>query len=98
MSDPFLSVVIPSYNERENIERGALTEVRDYLKKQSYSWEVIVSDDDSPDAKSKELAADFCRKNTNFRFVENQHGGKPVALWGGIQKAKGKLVLITDMD
>ena len=49
MSDVYLSVVIPSYNETENLKRGVLNEVRDYLAKQSYSWEVIVIDDESPD-------------------------------------------------
>ncbi|MBI4099612.1 glycosyltransferase [Candidatus Microgenomates bacterium] len=98
MNNVFLSVVIPSYNETENLERGVLAQVRDYLARQSYAWEVIISDDDSPDPRSKQLASEFCAKNPGFTFLENQHGGKPIALWGGIQKATGEIILFTDMD
>lgn len=98
MKDVFLSVVIPSYNETENLRRGVLGEVRDYLQKQKYTWEVIVSDDGSPEAESRNLAKAFCSKNAGFQFLENEHGGKPFALWGAIQKTLGKIVLFTDMD
>lgn len=94
----FLSVIIPSYNETENLARGVLDQIRDYLAKQKYSWEVIISDDDSSDLKSKELAKNFCEKNPGFTFLQNAHGGKPVAIWGGIQKAQGEIILFTDMD
>jgi glycosyltransferase involved in cell wall biosynthesis len=46
---PFLSVIIPSYNERRNFERGVLDEVVTYLGKQKYDWEVIFTDDGSTD-------------------------------------------------
>lgn len=98
VQQPFLSVVIPSYNERENLERGVLTEVSNFLTKQEFTWEVIVSDDDSPDEESKRLAKEFCEKNKGFVFLENKHGGKPLAVWAGIQKSRGELVLFTDMD
>lgn len=94
----YLSVVIPSYNELENLRRGALAEVRDYLKKQKYSWEVVVSDDGSTDQESRKLAKEFCNQNNGFTFLENAHGGKPFALWSGIKAAKGEIILLTDMD
>lgn len=98
MKDVYLSVIIPSYNETENLRRGVLNEVKNYLSKQKYSWEVIVSDDQSPDDESRHLARDFCEQNPKFTFLENIHGGKPQAIWSGIQKATGQLVLFTDMD
>ncbi len=94
----YLSVIIPSYNEAENIRRGVLAEVRDFLKKQDFSWEVIVSDDGSPDKESRKLAQDFCKANPGFRFLDNEHAGKPFAVWSGIQEARGEIVLFTDMD
>lgn len=96
--DIFLSVVIPSYNETKNLERGVLSEVRDYLQKQKYTWEVIVSDDGSSDEAAKKLARDFCERNKGFVFKENDHGGKVFAIWSGIQESKGQIVLETDMD
>lgn len=98
MKEIFLSVVIPSYNETENLQRGVLGEVRDYLSKQKYDWEVIVSEDESPDLESRRLAKEFCDKNEHFVFVQNKHGGKALAIWSGIQKSSGKIVLFADMD
>lgn len=93
-----LSVVIPSYNETENLRRGVLNEVKSYLEKQKYSWEVIVSEDESPDFESRRLAREFCEKNKNFKFLQNPHGGKLMAVWAGVKQAQGKTVLFTDMD
>ena len=45
---PFLSVIIPAYNEESRIV-GTLREVVDYLALQPYSWEVVVVDDGSAD-------------------------------------------------
>lgn len=94
----YLSIIIPSYNETENLKRGALSEVEGYLKKQKYPWEVIVSDDGSPIQESRKLAKDFCDQHPGFVYVENEHGGKPFALLGGIDHARGELILLTDLD
>lgn len=98
MDKIFLSVVIPSYNETENLKRGVLDEVKNYFSRQKYSWEVIISDDGSSDQQSKTLARDFCDRNKNFVFLENNHAGKPFAVWSGIKKALGEIILFTDMD
>lgn len=98
MKDIYLSVIIPSYNETENLRRGVLGEVKDFLSKQKYTWEVIVSDDESPDLESKRLAKEFCEQDKGFTFLANKHGGKPMAVWSGIKTAKGNYVLFTDMD
>ncbi len=98
MKSIYLSVIIPSYNETENLKRGVLDQVNSYLSKQSYTWEVIVSDDGSPAKESRELAKAFCDNHKEFTFLENAHAGKPFAVWAGIQKASGKIVLFTDMD
>lgn len=98
MDNIFLSVIIPSYNETENLERGVLEEVSAFLAKQKYSWEVLVVDDESPDLQSRKLAKDYCDSQQNFHFIQNKHGGKLLAVWAGIQAAKGEIVLFTDMD
>ncbi|MCL4397679.1 glycosyltransferase [Patescibacteria group bacterium] len=98
MAKPYLSVVIPSYNETENLKRGALAEVNDYLQKQDYPWEVIVSDDGSPDEQARRLAEDFCEKTSGFKYLQNDHAGKPFAVWSGIRATEGEIVLFTDMD
>ncbi|MGI5826535.1 MAG: glycosyltransferase [Patescibacteria group bacterium] len=94
---PFLSIIVPCYNEKENLERGVLDEVYQFLTKQKFSWEVIISDDGSTD-ESREIVKKIIKGKENFRLVENRHGGKPSAVWGGIKDALGEYVLFTDMD
>ncbi|KUK84164.1 MAG: glycosyl transferase family 2 [Microgenomates bacterium 39_6] len=93
----FLSIVIPCYNESANLKRGVLTQVEAYLKKQKYLWEVIISDDGSTD-NSRQLVKKFIKDKSGFVLLENRHGGKPYAVWQGIKKAKGEIILFTDMD
>jgi len=97
MRDPYLSVVVPCYNESENLRRGVLDEMHAYLCRQDYAYEVVVSDDGSTDD-SLALVRDSIAAKPAFRLVENAHGGKPSAVWGGIQAARGEIVLFTDMD
>ena len=93
----YLSIIIPCYNEEENLERGVLNEVYGFLKDQKYSWEVIISDDGSSD-NSLEIASDFVGRHRNFKILKNEHGGKPSAIWNGIKVAKGRHILFVDMD
>jgi len=93
----FLSVIIPCYNEEKNLKRGVLDEVEDYLQKQKFESEVIVSDDESTD-KSRKFVKDYVKKHPRFKLLENKHAGKPFAVRSGIEKAKGEVVLFTDMD
>ncbi len=94
---PYLSVVIPCYNEARNLERGVLDEVDRYLVQQSYPWEVIIVNDESSDD-SQRLIEAFIRSRPRFSLVNIPHGGKPAAVWAGIQHARGSIVLFTDMD
>jgi len=92
-----LSVIIPCYNEEENIKRGVLNEVEKYLLTQKYPWEVIVCNDKSTD-NSLKLVTDFAKNQPKFKVLDLPKGGKAGALWGGIQKTKNDIVLFTDMD
>ena len=92
-----LSIVIPCYNEENNLKNGVLSEVNEFLKKQDFNWEVIVCNDESTD-NSLKLVKDFISNHKGFRVLDLPHGGKPSAVWGGIKEAKYDLVLFTDMD
>ena len=92
-----ISIIIPCYNEENNLKKGVLAEVFDFLKTQKFQWEVIVCNDESTD-KSLKLIKDFASKHKGFRVLDLPHGGKPSAVWGGIQEAKYPIVLFTDMD
>jgi len=97
LPDPYLTVVVPCYNESENLRRGVLEELHEYLEQQDYGYEVLISDDGSTDD-SRALVRERIAGWPTFHLVENAHGGKPSAVWGGIQAARGEIVLFTDMD
>lgn len=97
MNDLKLSVIIPAYNEAKNLGSGTLEEVYDYLKAQSYPYEVLIIDDGSTDA-----TADIVEKNIKdkkgFKLIKNPHGGKALTVISGMLKAQGEVVVFTDMD
>jgi len=94
---PFISVIIPAYNEEPNFKKGILDEVPKYLSKQDYSYEVLIVDDGSEDATAR-LADEFAKKYSNVRVIKNPHEGKAETVKSGVLKAKGDLILFTDFD
>ncbi len=94
---PYLSVVIPSYNEMSNIKRGVLDDVVSYLQQQMYTWEVVLTDDGSTDGTVDALRA-FAVKHEQVRVVENIHAGKAPTVKSGMLAAKGQWRLFTDFD
>ncbi|HHX64874.1 MAG TPA: glycosyltransferase [Chloroflexi bacterium] len=97
MDNPYISVIVPCYNESENLRGGVLDEMQAYLDAQNYAYEVIVSDDGSTDD-SRQIVREAVADKPHFRLQENPHGGKPSAVWYGIQAARGEIILFTDMD
>lgn len=96
-AEPYLSVIIPAYNEEPNFQKGAINSVPLYLEKQKYSYEILIVDDGSSD-KTAELAEDFAKKNKNVRVIKNPHQGKAETVKKGVQEAVGEHSLFTDFD
>jgi dolichyl-phosphate beta-glucosyltransferase len=99
---PFLSVVIPSYNEKKNISRGVLEDIIGYLKNQKYEWELIFSDDGSTD-ETLELLTKFAEKYSKefpqqIKILHNVHAGKGPTVQSGMLAAEGEWRLFTDFD
>ncbi|MBI3980832.1 glycosyltransferase family 2 protein [Candidatus Microgenomates bacterium] len=92
-----LSVIVPCYNEQENLQKGSLFRINDYLTKANYTWEVIIVDDGSTDA-SREQIEKFISVHRGFRLVKNSHQGKAQAVITGVNLAQGQLVLFQDLD
>jgi len=93
----YLSVVVPCYNEHENIERGVLGQMVAFLSGQPYASELIISDDGSSDD-SLLLVQDFARSHPTVRVLANPHQGKPAALRAALSEVQGETVLLMDMD
>lgn len=97
MDTVFLSVVIPSFDEMANLQKGVLDKVSHFLEKKKFSHEVIIIDDGSKDG-SIEFVEKFVKQNQSFSFIKNGHLGKSGAVTTGMLQAKGKYVLFCDMD
>lgn len=92
-----ISIVIPSYNEMANLQKGTLEKVERYLERKKFDYEVMVVDDGSTDG-SLEFVKAFTRENKHFKLIENSHTGKAGAVTVGMLKATKDFVLFTDMD
>jgi glycosyltransferase involved in cell wall biosynthesis len=98
-SQPFLSIVIPTWNEQACLAANLDTVIR-YLRKQEYTSEVIVVDDGSTDA-TTDVARAFATEHEGeppLALIENKHRGKGYAVRTGILAGQGKYLLFTDAD
>lgn len=94
---PFLSVVIPAYNETANLQAGALDKVAVYLQSQPCLSEVLIVDDGSADDTAARAEA-WASQHPAARVIRNPHRGKADAVATGLRAAAGEIVLFTDMD
>ncbi len=93
---PFLSVVIPAYNEGSRI-RDTLEKAIDYLGTQSYTWDVVVVDDGSADD-TAQVAGEFAASDPRIRVLQVTHGGKGWAARNGMLQAGGEFRFLCDAD
>jgi glycosyltransferase involved in cell wall biosynthesis len=94
--EPFLSVVIPAYNEAGRIP-STLREVGEYLSAQAYTWEVLVVDDGSAD-ETAAIVERHSNRNEGFKLVRVPHGGKGWAVKHGMLAARGRYRFMADAD
>ena len=96
-AEPLLSIVVPAYNEAQNVRNGVLARLADYLAGRPYSYEVLVADDGSVD-ETASLVEAFCREHPAFRLMRNEHSGKAQSVIAGLMAARGRHVMFMDMD
>lgn len=97
MKRPFISIVIPAYNEETNIRLGALDKVMRYMDIQSFQWEVVIVDDGSTDATGM-LLDTFAKENKGFTVLHNPHTGKAGTVIAGVMASSGSIILFSDLD
>ena len=93
---PFLSVVIPAYNEARRLP-ATLATVRAYLDARPYSAEILVVDDGSEDH-TADLVEQVAAADPRVRLIRNPHSGKGVAVRTGMLAAGGRFILYSDAD
>lgn len=93
MTDKVLSIVIPCYNEENNIENI----IQKVLDSPIENKEIIVVDDCSKDG-TRKILEEKIRPLVSQIVYHEQNGGKGAALRTGFKSATGDVVIIQDAD
>jgi dolichol-phosphate mannosyltransferase len=92
-----LSVVIPVYNEIENLD-PLLVELRAALGSTRRDAEIVLVDDASSDGSARWIL-DESRRDSRVRAVLLQRrGGQSAALAAGLSRAQGRVIVTLDAD
>lgn len=93
----FVSVILPTFNEKDAIVPHAL-HVSNVLAKAGYQHEVLVVDDDSPDG-TAEVVRKAGEKNKNIKIlVRKSNHGLGLSIGEGMSQAEGNIVIGMDAD
>lgn len=96
MINPYLSIIFPVFNEEKKLKKG-LDQVFDYLRRQTYPFEVLVVNDGSNDM-TKKILSTF-QSQIDLQVLEHKMNlGKGAAVRTGVMAAKGNLILFSDID
>jgi glycosyltransferase involved in cell wall biosynthesis len=91
--EPFLSIVIPAYNEAGFIA-NSLDAIRNYARGKDFAVETILVDDGSTDN-----TAELASSHAEVRVLRNgRNRGKGFSVRHGVLEARGELILFTDAD
>jgi dolichol-phosphate mannosyltransferase len=97
MEAPYLSLVIPAYNEQENIPT-LLQRVAAALAQTGKPFEVVIVDDGSTDDTPR-LLAEGMRKYPWLRVLRMaRNGGQSAAFEAGFEAARGEVIATIDAD
>jgi len=95
MAAPFLSIVIPAYNEAERLP-ATLTQLGTFLRGEGYPAEIVVVDDGSTDGTPEAVREGA--PGPPVRLIEAPHAGKGAAVRRGMLAAGGQVRLMADAD
>ena len=93
---PFLSVIIPSFNEEQRLPE-TLTRIAAFIEAQEYSIELIVVDNASTDRTGK-IIKDFSVRYRFIKYCYQATPGKGAAVKMGVLAGQGDYLLVCDAD
>lgn len=95
-----LSVIVPCYNEEENIVDfyNELLKNNDFFNEKELELEILYIDDGSKDGTAAEVKK-LREKDERVHLLSfSRNFGKEAAIYAGLQKSKGDYVVIMDVD
>ncbi|MCP4428216.1 MAG: glycosyltransferase family 2 protein [Chloroflexi bacterium] len=94
---PYLSVIIPAYNEEKRIG-ATLDSIYAYLEKQPFSWEILIVLD-GPLDDTLGVIQSFAQGKQHIRWIDRKENyGKGYSVREGMLAARGHIRLFTDAD
>jgi len=97
MPEPYLSVIIPAYNEAKRIP-ATLIDIDKKLSAVDYPYEILVVNDGSKD-NTAEVVGKMASAIRNLTLIDNAaNQGKGGVVRQGMLLAKGKIRIFTDAD
>ncbi len=95
-----LSVIIPCYNEEENVFPfyREFMKNEEYLKKEKIEPELLYINDGSKDHTAEEVKKIRERDERVHLISFSRNFGKEAAMYAGLQKSRGDYVVIMDVD
>lgn len=97
MKSPTFTIIVPIYNELENLPE-LYSRVREVLEKTEEPWELVLIDDGSSDG-STELIHKLAENDPRVRpVIFARNFGHQIAVTAGIDYARGDAVVIIDAD
>lgn len=98
MTKPYISVVIPVYNEQDNLE-NLFQRLTTTLDKFGKPYEIIFTDDGSKDNSASILEKLHQRRPNEIRVIHfNGNFGQHMAIMAGFERIKGDIVVTLDAD
>lgn len=95
---PLISIVVPCFNEQDNISSFYKSLVLVLKKDSSHTYEIVYVDDGSTDQTLASLKG-LATKDKRVRLVRlSRNFGKEVAVSAGIEQARGDAILMIDAD
>ncbi|HEY1774833.1 MAG TPA: glycosyltransferase family 2 protein [Solirubrobacteraceae bacterium] len=92
-----LSVVVPAYNEEDNVER-VVERLRTVLEQIGLEWELIFCVDPSTDRTEELILAERARDERIKMLRFSRRFGQPMATLAGLEAAAGDAIVVIDCD
>jgi glycosyltransferase involved in cell wall biosynthesis len=96
MKTPFLSVIIPAFNEAARLP-DTLKQIDQFLSSHSFSYEILLVENGSTDG-TLQIARDMQKKISRLKVMHGETRGKGWAVRQGMLAAQGDYRFICDAD
>lgn len=88
-----VSIIVPCYKQAHFLNES----LQSVLNQTYVDWECVIVNDGSPDD-TAEVAQQWCKKDSRFRYLKKENGGLSSARNAGIASSSGEYILPLDAD